>query len=104
MLGWARGKTKKDHIKNEDILREANIKPMAHKLHTTEMRMLRWARGKTKEGTARMKTYGEMPTFTNDSLPRTKTFAMSWPIVKEGRGGYHHEEANHASARKEKKW
>ena len=49
MLRWARGKTKKDHIKNEDIWREANIEPMTHKLHTTEMRMLVWARGKTKK-------------------------------------------------------
>ena len=36
MLRWARGKTKKDHIKNEDIWREANIEPMTHKLHTTD--------------------------------------------------------------------
>ena len=28
MLRLARGKTKEDHIKNEDIWREANIKPM----------------------------------------------------------------------------
>ena len=28
MLRWARGKTKKEHIKNEDIWREANIEPM----------------------------------------------------------------------------
>ena len=28
MLIWARGKTKKDHIKNEDIWREANVEPM----------------------------------------------------------------------------
>ena len=51
MMRWARGKTKKDTIKNEDIWREANIEPMTHKLHTTEMRMLRWARGKTKKDT-----------------------------------------------------
>ena len=49
MLRWAGGKTKKDLINNEDIWREANIKPMPHKLHTTEMRRLRWARGKTKK-------------------------------------------------------
>ena len=49
MLRWARGKTKKDHIKNEDIWREANIEPMTHKLHTTEMGMVRWAGGKTKK-------------------------------------------------------
>ena len=49
MVTWARGKTKKDHIKNEEIWREANIEPMTHKLHTTEMRMLRWAGGKTKK-------------------------------------------------------
>ena len=49
MLRWARGKTKKDHIKNEDIWREANIEPMTHKLHTTDMRMVRWARSKTKK-------------------------------------------------------
>ena len=41
MLRWARGKTNKDHIMNDDIWREANIEPMTHKLHTTEMRMLR---------------------------------------------------------------
>ena len=28
MLRWARGKTNKDHIKNEDIWRDANIEPM----------------------------------------------------------------------------
>ena len=28
MLRWARGNTKKDHIKNEDIWREANIESM----------------------------------------------------------------------------
>ena len=28
MLRWARGKTKKDHFKNEDICREANIDTM----------------------------------------------------------------------------
>ena len=28
MLRWVRGKTKKDHIKNGDILREANIEPV----------------------------------------------------------------------------
>ena len=28
MLRWARGNTKKDHIKNEDIWREANVEPM----------------------------------------------------------------------------
>ena len=28
MLRCARGKTKKDHIKNEDIWREANVEPM----------------------------------------------------------------------------
>ena len=49
MLRWAGGKTKKDHIKSEDIWREANIEPMTHKLHTNEMGMLRWARGKTKK-------------------------------------------------------
>ena len=27
MLRWAIGKTKKDHIKNEDIWREASIEP-----------------------------------------------------------------------------
>ena len=31
------------------IWREANIEPMTHKLHTTEMRMVRWAGGKTKK-------------------------------------------------------
>ena len=28
MLRWVRGKTKKDHVKNEDIWKEANIEPM----------------------------------------------------------------------------
>ena len=28
MLRWARGKTNKDHINNEDIWREANVEPM----------------------------------------------------------------------------
>ena len=28
MLRWARGKAKKDHVKNEDIWREANVEPM----------------------------------------------------------------------------
>ena len=28
MLRWARGKNKKDHIKNEDIWRDANVEPM----------------------------------------------------------------------------
>ena len=49
MVRWAGGKTKKDHIKNEDIWREANIEPMTHKLHTIATRMLRWAGGKTKK-------------------------------------------------------
>ena len=30
MLRWARGKTKKGHIKNEDVWREANIEPELH--------------------------------------------------------------------------
>ena len=28
VLRWAKGSTKKDHIKSEDILRAANIEPM----------------------------------------------------------------------------
>ena len=28
---------------------------------------------------------------------------MTWPHVKEGRGGYHHEDVKHASAEKENK-
>ena len=46
MLRWARDKTKKDHIKNEDIWREANVEPM-----TTFLRKkrLRWY-GHVKEG------------------------------------------------------
>ena len=28
MLRWARGKTNKDHVKNEDIWREADVEPM----------------------------------------------------------------------------
>ena len=39
MLRWARGKTKKDHIKNDDIWREANIGPMTTFLRS---RRLRW--------------------------------------------------------------
>ena len=36
---WARGKTKKDHIMNEDIWREANLEPMTTFLRK---RHLRW--------------------------------------------------------------
>ncbi len=38
MLRWARGKTKKDHIKNEDIWREANIEPITMFLRQKRMR------------------------------------------------------------------
>ena len=43
MRRWARGKTKKDHIKNEDIWREANIEPMTTFLR---QKQLRWAGGR----------------------------------------------------------
>ena len=39
MVRWGKGKTKKDHIKNEDIWTEANIKPMPTFLGK---RQLRW--------------------------------------------------------------
>ena len=38
MLRWARGKTKKDHIKNEDIWREANVEPMTTFLRKKRLR------------------------------------------------------------------
>ena len=38
---WARVKTKKDHTKNEDIQREANIEP-TNKLRQTEMIEMTW--------------------------------------------------------------
>ena len=38
-MGWSGGKTKKDHNKNEDIQREANIEPMTTFLRK---RRLRW--------------------------------------------------------------
>ena len=48
MLRWARGKTKKDHIKNEDIWREANVEPMPTFLRK---KRLRWyGRVLRKEG------------------------------------------------------
>ena len=47
MLRWARGKTKKDHIKNEDTWREANIEPMTTFLRK---RRLRWYGHVRKEG------------------------------------------------------
>ena len=39
MLRWARGKTKKDHIKNEDIWREANVEPMTTFLRKKRLRL-----------------------------------------------------------------
>ena len=39
MLRWARGNTKKDHVNNEDIRKEANIEPMTTFLRE---RRLRW--------------------------------------------------------------
>ena len=38
MLRWARGKTKKDHINNEDIWREANVEPMTTFLRKKRLR------------------------------------------------------------------
>ena len=38
MLRWARGKTKKDHVKNEDIWREANVEPMTTFLRKKRLR------------------------------------------------------------------
>ena len=38
MLRWARDKTKKDHIKNEDIWREANVEPMTTFLRKKRLR------------------------------------------------------------------
>ena len=38
MLRWARGKTKKDRIKNEDIWREANVEPMTMFLRKKRLR------------------------------------------------------------------
>ena len=38
MLRWARGKTNKDHIKNEDIWREANVEPMTTFLRKKRLR------------------------------------------------------------------
>ena len=38
MLRWARGKTKKDHVKNEDIWREANTDPMTSFLRKKRLR------------------------------------------------------------------
>ena len=37
MLRWARGKTNKDHIKNEYIWREANIEPSSGRTHCDGM-------------------------------------------------------------------
>ena len=37
-----------------------------------------------------------------DNLPRTRTAAMAWPRVKEGRGRYHQEDTNYAGTGKEK--
>ena len=39
MLRWARGKTKKDHVKNEDIWREAKIKRMTTFLRQKRLRL-----------------------------------------------------------------
>ena len=38
MLRWARGKTKKDHVKNEDIWREDNVEPMTTFLRKKRLR------------------------------------------------------------------
>ena len=48
MLSWARRKTKKDHIKNEIIWREANIEPITT---FVRQRRLRWCGQKEGEDT-----------------------------------------------------
>ena len=48
MLRWARGKTEKDHVKNEDISREANVEPMTHFLRKKRLR--RYGHVLRKEG------------------------------------------------------
>ena len=48
MVRWARGKTNKDHIKNEDIWREANVEPMTTFLR--KKRMLWYGHVLRKEG------------------------------------------------------
>ena len=75
----SRCKTKKDHRKNDDIWREANIEPMTLKLHTTEMRMLRRARGKTKKDHSKNEDIWTMERSqhrTGDNLPRKETTEM----------------------------
>ena len=42
MLRWARGETKKDHVKNEDIGREENIKPMTTFLRQKRLSAMVW--------------------------------------------------------------
>ena len=47
MLRWTRGKTKKEHIKNEDIWREANVEPMTTFLGKKRLRnVLKGRKGK----------------------------------------------------------
>ena len=54
MLRWARGKTKKDHFKNEDIWREANIEPMTTFLRKKRLRWYGHAIRKEGEDTTKM--------------------------------------------------
>ena len=51
MMRWARGKTEKDLIKNEDMWRDANIKPMATVQRQKRLRWYDHVLGKEREDT-----------------------------------------------------
>ena len=67
MLRWARGKTKKDHVKNEDIWREANVEPMTTFLRKKRLRwcghVLRKSRALTGDRTVNGSSPAAVKTF-----------------------------------------
>ena len=85
MLRWARCKTNKDHIKNEDIWREANVEPMTTFLRKKRLRWYGHVLRNEGEDTTKNMLIMQVQWQRRRGGPRKDGWSISWRTWKSTR-------------------